>query len=66
MFLYRTIKFGTLLDTFRIAGKRSAMLMFIVATSTLLGWYLTNQRIRRTSRWRSSASPRITGSCWPP
>jgi len=45
MFLYRTIKFGTLLDTFRIAGKRSAMLMFIVATSTLLGWYLTNQRI---------------------
>ena len=45
MFLYRTIKLGNLLDTFRIAGKRSAMLMFIVATSTLLGWYLTNQRI---------------------
>jgi tripartite ATP-independent transporter DctM subunit len=44
-FLYRTIKLGNLLDTFRIAGKRSAMLMFIVATSTLLGWYLTNQRI---------------------
>jgi C4-dicarboxylate transporter DctM subunit len=45
MFLYRTIRLGNLLDTFRIAGKRSAMLMFIVATSTLLGWYLTNQRI---------------------
>lgn len=44
-FLYRTIRLGNLLDTFRIAGKRSAMLMFIVATSTLLGWYLTNQRI---------------------
>ncbi len=44
-FLYRTITLGTLLDTLRVAGKRSAMLMFIVATSTLLGWYLTNQRI---------------------
>ncbi|MEO0383547.1 MAG: TRAP transporter large permease [Pseudomonadota bacterium] len=45
VFLYRTIKLGNLLDTFRVAGKRSAMLMFIVATSTLLGWYLTNQQI---------------------
>lgn len=45
VFLYRTIRLGTLIDTFRIAGKRSAILMFIVATSTLLGWYLTNQRI---------------------
>lgn len=44
-FLYRTVRLGTLVDTLRIAGKRSAMLMFIVATSTLLGWYLTNQRI---------------------
>lgn len=42
---YRTVRMGTLIDTLRIAGKRSAMLMFIVATSTLLGWYLTNQRI---------------------
>ena len=45
VFLYRTIRLGNLIDTFRVAGKRSAMLMFIVATSTLLGWYLTNQRI---------------------
>jgi tripartite ATP-independent transporter DctM subunit len=45
VFLYRTIRLGNLIDTFRIAGKRSAMLMFIVATSTLLGWYLTNQQI---------------------
>ncbi|NNE87517.1 MAG: TRAP transporter large permease [Silicimonas sp.] len=44
-FVYRTVRLGTLIDTLRIAGKRSAMLMFIVATSTLLGWYLTNQRI---------------------
>ena len=43
--VYRTVKLGTLIDTLRVAGKRSAMLMFIVATSTLLGWYLTNQRI---------------------
>ncbi len=43
--VYRTVRLGTLIDTLRIAGKRSAMLMFIVATSTLLGWYLTNQRI---------------------
>lgn len=43
--VYRTVKMGTLIDTLRVAGKRSAMLMFIVATSTLLGWYLTNQRI---------------------
>ncbi len=42
---YRTVRVNTLIDTLRIAGKRSAMLMFIVATSTLLGWYLTNQRI---------------------
>jgi len=44
-FFYRTVRLGTLIDTLRVAGKRSAMLMFIVATSTLLGWYLTNQRI---------------------
>ncbi|MBR3370851.1 MAG: TRAP transporter large permease [Rhodobacteraceae bacterium] len=44
-FLYRTVTVAAFLDTLRIAGKRSAMLMFIVATSTLLGWYLTNQRI---------------------
>lgn len=43
--VYRTVRIGTLIDTLRVAGKRSAMLMFIVATSTLLGWYLTNQRI---------------------
>jgi C4-dicarboxylate transporter, DctM subunit len=43
--VYRTVRLGTLVDTLRIAGKRSAMLMFIVATSTLLGWYLTNQQI---------------------
>ncbi|WP_292290406.1 TRAP transporter large permease [Marivita sp.] len=43
--VYRTVRMGTLIDTLRVAGKRSAMLMFIVATSTLLGWYLTNQRI---------------------
>ena len=43
--LYRTVKLGTLIDTLRVAGKRSALLMFIVATSTLLGWYMTNQRI---------------------
>jgi len=45
VFLYRTIRLGNLIDTLRIAGKRSAMLMFIVSTSTLLGWYMTNQRI---------------------
>ncbi len=45
MVVYRTVRLGTLIDTLRVAGKRSAMLMFIVATSTLLGWYLTNQRI---------------------
>lgn len=43
--VYRTLRLGTLIDTLRAAGKRSAMLMFIVATSTLLGWYLTNQLI---------------------
>ncbi|MGD1888621.1 MAG: TRAP transporter large permease [Cohaesibacteraceae bacterium] len=43
--VYRSVNLGTLVDTLRVAGKRSAMLMFIVATSTLLGWYLTNQRI---------------------
>lgn len=43
--LYRSVTWANFIDTLRIAGKRSAMLMFIVATSTLLGWYLTNQRI---------------------
>ncbi|TVQ68424.1 MAG: TRAP transporter large permease [Oceanospirillales bacterium] len=42
---YRSLSWSHFIDTLRIAGKRSAMLMFIVATSTLLGWYLTNQRI---------------------
>lgn len=44
-FLYRTLTPSSFIDTLRLAGKRSAMLMFIVATSTLLGWYLTNQQI---------------------
>ncbi|MEM9782681.1 MAG: TRAP transporter large permease [Pseudomonadota bacterium] len=44
-FLYRTLSLGAFVDTLRVAGRRSAMLLFIVATSTLLGWYLTNQRI---------------------
>lgn len=43
--VYRAVRMSTIVDTLRVAGKRSAMLMFIVATSTLLGWYLTNQRI---------------------
>ncbi|MEM1049922.1 MAG: TRAP transporter large permease [Pseudomonadota bacterium] len=43
--LYRTLTVSRFVDVLRVAGKRSAMLMFIVATSTLLGWYLTNQRI---------------------
>jgi len=43
--LYRTLSRRGFIDTLRIAGQRTAMLMFIVATSTLLGWYLTNQRI---------------------
>ncbi len=43
--VYRSVSVKSFIDTLRIAGKRSAMLMFIVATSTLLGWYLTNQRI---------------------
>jgi C4-dicarboxylate transporter, DctM subunit len=63
-FLYRTISWASfLIDTFRIAGKRSAMLMFIVATSTLLGWYLTNQRIPQEIARRSWAYRTITGSC---
>lgn len=43
--LYRTLTVAGFVETLRLAGKRSAMLMFIVATSTLLGWYLTNQQI---------------------
>ncbi|MEO1016672.1 MAG: TRAP transporter large permease [Pseudomonadota bacterium] len=44
-FLYRTLSLTSFIDTLRVAGKRTAMLLFIVATSTLLGWYMTNQRI---------------------
>ena len=43
--LYRTLTLRAFIDTLRIAGRRSDMLLFIVATSTLLGWYLTNQQI---------------------
>ncbi len=43
--VYRTLTVSSFISTLRIAGQRSAMLMFIVATSTLLGWYLTNQQI---------------------
>lgn len=43
--LYKTLTIRSFIDVLRVAGKRSAMLMFIVATSTLLGWYLTNQQI---------------------
>jgi C4-dicarboxylate transporter DctM subunit len=45
VFLYRSLTAANFIDTLRVAGKRSAMLMYIVATSTLLGWYLTNQQI---------------------
>ena len=61
VFLYRTIRLGNLIDTFRVAGKRSAMLMFIVATSTLLGWYLTNQRIPQDI---AQAILGISGNYW--
>lgn len=44
-FLYRTLTLKSFPGVLRIAGQRAAMLMFIVATSTLLGWYLTRQRI---------------------
>ena len=44
-FLYRTLTSKSFLGVLRVAGQRAAMLMFIVATSTLLGWYLTRQRI---------------------
>lgn len=43
--LYRTLSLKILVGVFRVAAQRAAMLMFIVATSTLLGWYLTNQHI---------------------
>lgn len=43
--IYRSVSIKAFIDTLRLAGQRSAMLMFIVATSTLLGWYLTNQQI---------------------
>ena len=43
--IYRSVSVEAFIQTLRIAGQRSAMLMFIVATSTLLGWYLTNQQI---------------------
>ena len=43
--IYRSVSVAAFIQTLRVAGQRSAMLMFIVATSTLLGWYLTNQQI---------------------
>lgn len=43
--IYRSVSVAAFIQTLRLAGQRSAMLMFIVATSTLLGWYLTNQQI---------------------
>lgn len=43
--IYRNVSVSQLLSVLRLAGHRTAMLMFIVATSSLLGWYLTRQRI---------------------
>jgi C4-dicarboxylate transporter, DctM subunit len=43
--LYRTLSVASFIAILRVSAQRAAMLMFIVATSTLLGWYLTNQRI---------------------
>ncbi|NJK72010.1 MAG: TRAP transporter large permease [Synechococcaceae cyanobacterium SM2_3_60] len=43
--IYRNVRWSQLVDVLRISGQRTAMLMFIVATSSLLGWYLTRQRI---------------------
>ncbi len=43
--IYRNVRWPQLVDVMRISGQRTAMLMFIVATSSLLGWYLTRQRI---------------------
>ncbi len=43
--IYRNVQWPQLVDVLRISGQRTAMLMLIVATSSLLGWYLTRQRI---------------------
>ena len=59
--VYRTVRLGTLIDTLRVAGKRASMLMFIVATSTLLGWYLTSQRIPQDI---AQAILEISGNYW--
>jgi C4-dicarboxylate transporter, DctM subunit len=62
-FLYRSVTWASFIDTLRIAGKRSAMLMFIVATSTLLGWYLTNQRIPQDIATAILGCRTTTGCC---
>ncbi|TVR86061.1 MAG: TRAP transporter large permease [Spirochaetaceae bacterium] len=43
--IYRTLDWRALLVTLKTAVSRSAMLMFIIATSTLLGWYLSYEGI---------------------
>lgn len=35
--LYRTVRLGTLMHALLVAGKRSAMLMFIIATFGIMG-----------------------------
>ncbi len=43
--IYRNVSVQQMVSLLRIAGQRTAMLIFIVATSSLLGWYLTRQQI---------------------
>jgi len=43
--IYRNVSLRQMVAVLRIAGQRTAMLIFIVATSSLLGWYLTRQQI---------------------
>jgi tripartite ATP-independent transporter DctM subunit len=43
--IYRNVSVRQMVSVLRIAGQRTAMLIFIVATSSLLGWYLTRQQI---------------------
>jgi len=44
-FVYRTLDLGDVVAVLRTAATRAAMLLYIVATSTLLGWYLTTEQI---------------------
>ena len=63
-FIYRELSWHALYESLKDGVVQTAVVMLLVATSALLGQYLTQARARSCSRPPSSTSRRTSTSCW--